>query len=73
MLYPSKVQGIGAENELVRGIEYFNTREDIDVIIVGRGAVNGVCEFKNRQTMEKVELSKEQIISEVVNAVKNIK
>ena len=43
------------------------------MIIVGRGAVNGVCEFKNRRTMEKVELSKEQIISEVVNAVKNIK
>ncbi|MBR2891464.1 MAG: proline--tRNA ligase [Bacilli bacterium] len=43
------------------------------MIVVGRGAVNGVCEFKTRQTMEKVELSKEEVIEQVVSAVKAIK
>lgn len=37
VVYPSKVQGIGAEDEIASGIEYFNTRNDIDVIIVARG------------------------------------
>lgn len=37
VVYPSKVQGVGAEKEIATGIEYFNTRDDIDVIIVARG------------------------------------
>jgi len=37
ILYPSKVQGEGASGEIVSGIEYFNTRDDIDTLIIGRG------------------------------------
>jgi len=37
LLYPAHVQGTGAANEIAAGVRYFNTREDIDVIIVGRG------------------------------------
>lgn len=37
LVYPAKVQGSGAENEIVDGIKYFNTRKDIDTIIVARG------------------------------------
>lgn len=37
VLYPSKVQGVGADEEIIAGIKYFNTREDIDAIIVARG------------------------------------
>ncbi|MBQ7466993.1 MAG: exodeoxyribonuclease VII large subunit [Clostridia bacterium] len=37
LVYPSKVQGAGAEDEIVEGIKYLNTRNDIDVIIVARG------------------------------------
>ncbi len=37
LVYPAKVQGIGAENEIVEGIKYFNTCKDIDTIIVARG------------------------------------
>lgn len=37
ILYPSKVQGEDAAAQIVEGIRYFNTREDIDVLIVGRG------------------------------------
>ena len=43
------------------------------MIVVGRGAVNGICEFKERQTMEKVELEVSTIIERVTEAVKNIK
>ena len=36
ILYPVKVQGVGAENEIASGIDYFNS-SDVDVVIVGRG------------------------------------
>lgn len=37
LLYPAKVQGVGAAGEIAAGIQYLNSRTDIDVIIVGRG------------------------------------
>jgi exodeoxyribonuclease VII large subunit len=37
LLYPARVQGAGASEEIAAGIRYFNGRSDIDVIIVGRG------------------------------------
>lgn len=37
VLYPAKVQGIGAYKEVIEGIEYFNKNNNVDVIIVGRG------------------------------------
>jgi exodeoxyribonuclease VII large subunit len=37
LIFPAKVQGAGAAEEVARGIQYLNTRVDIDVIIVGRG------------------------------------
>jgi len=37
-LYPSLVQGPDAADNIVRGIQYFNSEEDpVDVLIVGRG------------------------------------
>lgn len=37
VIYPSLVQGEGASKNLIKGIEYFNDRKDIDVIILARG------------------------------------
>jgi exodeoxyribonuclease VII large subunit len=37
LLYPARVQGEGASNELIKGIKYLNTLEDVEVIILGRG------------------------------------
>ena len=37
LLYPAKVQGEGAAEEIVEGIDYLGNLPDIDVIIVGRG------------------------------------
>lgn len=37
LIYPVKVQGEGAANEIAEGIDYLGSLPDIDVIIVGRG------------------------------------
>ncbi|MFA7288351.1 MAG: exodeoxyribonuclease VII large subunit [Melioribacteraceae bacterium] len=37
LLYPSKVQGEGAAQEIVKGIEFINNLDDVDVLILGRG------------------------------------
>ena len=37
VIYPVKVQGEGAAEEIAQGIEYLAERETVDVIIVGRG------------------------------------
>ena len=37
LLYPATVQGATAANEVAAGIEYFNTKNNVDVIIVARG------------------------------------
>jgi exodeoxyribonuclease VII large subunit len=37
VIYPAKVQGEGAADEIVEGIDYLGSRADLDVIIIGRG------------------------------------
>ena len=37
VLYPVKVQGVGAEVEIARGIDFFSEYDMIDVVIVARG------------------------------------
>ena len=37
IIYPVRVQGEGAAEEIVEGLDYLSKRTDIDVIIVGRG------------------------------------
>lgn len=37
LLYPTKVQGAGAAEEIAANIEAVNDRSDIDILIVGRG------------------------------------
>lgn len=36
LLYPAKVQGVGAENTIISGLEYFEAT-DVDVVIIARG------------------------------------
>ena len=36
VLYPVKVQGVGSENSIVEGIEFFNNYE-VDAVVVARG------------------------------------
>ncbi|MDI6848189.1 MAG: exodeoxyribonuclease VII large subunit [Candidatus Saccharicenans sp.] len=37
IIYPSLVQGEGAARNIAQGLDYFSRRDDIDVVIVGRG------------------------------------
>lgn len=37
LLYPALVQGDGASRDIIKALKYLDSREDIDVIIVGRG------------------------------------
>lgn len=37
VLYNTKVQGIGAENEIAKGIDFFSNYNGVDVVIVARG------------------------------------
>ena len=37
ILFPSLVQGDGAEKDLIEGIDYFDRTSSVDVIIIGRG------------------------------------
>jgi exodeoxyribonuclease VII large subunit len=37
LIYPVKVQGEGAAEEIVEGVKYFNREPNVDVMIVGRG------------------------------------
>ncbi|MCQ2353560.1 MAG: exodeoxyribonuclease VII large subunit [Clostridia bacterium] len=40
-LYPALVQGSGAAASICRGIGYFETKQKVDVIIIGRGGGSG--------------------------------
>ena len=37
VIYPALVQGVGAKESIVKGIEYFNREKSVDTLIVGRG------------------------------------
>lgn len=67
VVYPSKVQGSGAEDELSQGIKYFNTRDDIDVIIVARGggSLEDLAPFNTEKIVKAIYNSDIPIISAV--------
>ena len=41
-------------------------------IIVGKRAAEGIVEFKDRQTLEKVEMTVTDAVNKIVEAVKNM-
>ena len=67
VVYPSKVQGVGAENELTAGIEYFNSRKDIDTIIIARGggSIEDLAPFNTEKIVRAIAASEKPIISAV--------
>ena len=67
LVYPSKVQGVGAEDEIVDGIKFLNTLEDIDIIIVARGggSFEDLSPFNTEKVARAVFESKLPVISAV--------
>ena len=67
IVYPSKVQGIGAEDEIVNGILYFNSRNDIDTIVIARGggSPEDMAPFNTEKLVKSIYNSRIPIISAV--------
>lgn len=67
VVYPSKVQGVNAEDDIVSGINYFNTRDDIDTIIVARGggSMEDLAPFNTEKVVFAIYKSKLPVISAV--------
>jgi exodeoxyribonuclease VII large subunit len=71
LLYPAKVQGAGASEEIAAGIRYFNERPDIDVIIIGRGggSIEDLWAFNEEVVAQAIYQSALPLISAVGHEV----
>ncbi len=67
IIYPATVQGDGAEKTIAAGIDYFNTRDDIDLLIVGRGggSLEDLWCFNTEITVRAIARSRIPVISAV--------
>jgi len=66
-LYPANVQGNLASKEIIKGIEYFNQKSCVDLIIIGRGggSQEDLFCFNDEQLARAIFASKIPIISAV--------
>ena len=71
VLYPAKVQGIGAYKEVIDGIKYFNRTKSVDVMIIGRGggSIEELWNFNEEELAKAIFKSKIPIISAVGHEV----
>lgn len=67
IIFPAKVQGDGGEDTIAKGIEYFNTRNDIDIIITGRGggSLEDLWNFNTEKVVRAIVASKIPVVSAV--------
>ncbi len=67
LLYPAKVQGEGAAEEIAKGIEALNKRKDIDVLIVGRGggSIEDLWAFNEEVVARAIAKSEIPVVSAV--------
>ncbi|HVP06866.1 MAG TPA: exodeoxyribonuclease VII large subunit [Candidatus Acidoferrum sp.] len=67
IVYPAQVQGDGAERTIAAGIDYFNSRDDIDLLIVGRGggSIEDLWPFNTEMTVRAIVRSRIPVISAV--------
>jgi exodeoxyribonuclease VII large subunit len=67
LLAPVTVQGDGAAKSIAAAIEYFNTRDDIDLMIVGRGggSIEDLWAFNEEVVARAIAASRIPVISAV--------
>lgn len=67
VLYPAKVQGVDAYKEIICGINYFNKKGSVDIIIVGRGggSIEELWNFNEEALAKAIFKSRIPIISAV--------
>jgi len=66
-VYPALVQGAGAEEELVLGIDYFDKSRLVDVIIIGRGggSIEDLWAFNSEKLARRINSATVPVISAV--------
>lgn len=66
-LYPSLVQGEGAEEDLIAGVDYFDKSSLVDVVIIGRGggSLEDLWAFNSESLARRIHSSRVPIISAV--------
>ncbi len=66
LVYPSKVQGLGAEQDIISGINYFENT-DVDVVIIARGggSFEDLAPFNTETLARAIFASSKPIISAV--------
>ena len=71
VIYPARVQGINAYKDVIKGIEYFNLKKSVDVIIIGRGggSIEELWNFNEEELALAIFNSKIPIISAVGHEV----
>ena len=71
LIYPVKVQGEGAAEEIVAGIDYLGTVPDLDVIVVGRGggSMEDLWAFNEEKVARAIFRSPVPVISAVGHEV----
>lgn len=71
VLYPALVQGDGAYKTVIEGIEYFNKKKSVDVIIIGRGggSMEELWNFNEEPLAYAIFKSKIPIVSAVGHEV----
>lgn len=67
VVYPVKVQGIGAAEEIAQAVDDINTLDDVDVMIVGRGggSIEDLWAFNEEVVARSIYKSKIPVISAV--------
>ena len=67
ILYPALVQGVDAPKTIIDGINYFNKKASVDVIIVGRGggSIEELWAFNDKDLAYEIFNSKIPVISAV--------
>jgi exodeoxyribonuclease VII large subunit len=67
LIYPTRVQGKSAAGEIAAGVDYMNTRSDLDVLIVGRGggSLEDLWPFNEEEVARAIFRSRIPVISAV--------
>ena len=71
LIYPAQVQGEGAADQIVEGIDYLGGRADLDVLIVGRGggSIEDLWAFNEEKVARAIFRSPKPVISAVGHEV----
>ncbi len=66
IVYPARVQGTGAEDEIIAGLRYFE-KSDVDVVIIARGggSFEDLAPFNTEKLVREIFKCKKPIISAV--------